>query len=150
MGVDISHGGNAEAEKFVLRILRHDAGIAHAVKFDAPRMREHGNGVFQIGFFQRAACAQNRGGGVAEHFFHHTAHVVVGIELFMHIRHAFVADAGRQRKLEFGQAFIAQAAAEADNCRLAHRGMLGNFGHGRMHKPFGLGQRTFGHFTLCA
>jgi len=148
VGIHISHGGNAETEEFVLCILRHDARIADAVKFHAPRVQQHGDGVFQLRLLQNAALSQNRGGGIAQYFFHHAGHVVVGIQLFMHIRHPFVADAGGQCQFEFRQPFVTQAAAEADDRRLAHRCALGDFGHRSMDKPFGFRQRPFRHFAL--
>ena len=132
----------------MLRVLRHDAGIAHAVKLDAAGMGQHGDGVFQFGFVQEAARTQQGGGGVAQHFCHHTAHIVVGIQFFMYKRHSFAAQSGRQGKFEFRQAFIAQRAAETDDGGLADGGAFGNFGHGGMDEPFRLGQGAFGHFAF--
>ena len=68
----------------------------------------------------------------------------------MNVRHTFVADAGRQSKFEFRQAFVTQAAAETDYCRLTDGRTLGDFRHSGMNEPFRLGQRRFGNFAFCA
>ena len=148
MRVRIRHGGHAEAEKLMLRILRHNARIAHAVKLNAPRVRQHGNRVFQLVFVQTAARAEQCGGGVAQHFFHHVAHVVVGVQFGVHKRQTVLADAGREREFEFGQPLVAQAAAETNHRGLRHLRLLRDFRHRRVHKPFGLRQRAFRHLAL--
>jgi hypothetical protein len=66
----------------------------------------------------------------------------------MHIGQAVVAGGGRQRELELRQAVVTQAAAKADHRGLAHLGAGGDFGHRRLHKPFGLGQHIFADFAF--
>ena len=132
----------------MLRILRHNARIAQAVKLNAPRVRQHGNRVFQFALVQAAPCAQQRGGGVAQHLLHHIAHVVIGVQLGVHKRQTVVADAGRKFQFKFRQPLVAQAAAKANHRRLRHFRPLRNLRHRRVHKPFGLRQRAFRHLAL--
>ena len=148
--VGIGDGGDAEAEEFVLRVLRDDAGIADAVKLDASRVHQERHGAFQLGFVKKAARAQDGGGSIAEHFFHHGGHVVLRVEFFVDKGHALVAHVGGQSDFEFGQPFETHAAAEADHGGLADARAAGDVGHGRVDKPFGVGQRAFGDFALRA
>ena len=79
MRINISNSGHAEAEKFVLRVLGYDAGVADTIKLNASCVHQNGNRVFQLGFFQEAALAQEGGCGIAQYFFNHAAHVVIGV-----------------------------------------------------------------------
>ena len=150
MRIDIGDGGHTEAEEFVLRILGNDAGVADTIKLNASRVHQNSNRVFQLGFFQEATLAQKGGCGIAQYFFDHAAHVVIGVQFFMNVWHTFMTDAGRQSEFELRQAFVTQATAETDYSRLTNGGTLGDFGHCGMNEPFRLGQRRFGNFAFCA
>ena len=79
MRIDIGNGGHTEAEEFVLCILGNDAGVADTIKLNASRVHQNGNRVFQLGFFQETALSQEGGCGIAQYFFDHAAHVVIGV-----------------------------------------------------------------------
>ena len=132
----------------MLRVLGDNARIAHTVKFDTPCAHQHGNRLVQFAFFERAARAEQGGGGVAQHFFHHVAHRVVRIQLFMDECEAGMTDAGGQGQFEFGQAFEFHAAAKPNHRGLGNVGALGNFRHRGVDKPFGFAQYAFGHFAF--
>ena len=112
-------------------------------------MSKHGDSVFEIGLIQKTARTEYRRSSIAQHIFRYIAHIVIAVELLVHKRHALLADIGRERQLEFRQAFVTETAAKTDNRRLADCRFFGNLRHRRMHEPFGFCQRAFGYFALC-
>ncbi|MNV77521.1 hypothetical protein D3C71_1709470 [compost metagenome] len=151
MAVAGGDGRDPQPKELVLRVLRHDAGVADAVELDAfAGLPGGGNGLgraFDGDRAGRVAVLQEGGHGVVHHFHQHVASLVVGIYAAVDEGHAF-AHAARQFELEIGQSVVTDAAAKAHHGGLAHVRAFGQFAHGQAGKGAGVGQHQFGNALL--
>ena len=144
--------GHTQTKELVLRIQRHDAGIASAIKLDALAGLPGGsNGLGRLLNGSRAggiAVLQKCSDGVIHHLDHHIAGFVVTIHTAVDKRHTF-ADAAGQLELEIRQTVIPHAAAKAHHRGLAHMGTGCQFTHRQMRKYTRIRQHQTGHALLC-
>ena len=152
MTVAARNRGDAQAEELVLRILRHDARVAHAVELDAlallPGVRDGLRRTLQRHGAGRVAVLQEGRHGVVHHLHQHITRLVVHVHTAVDEGHA-LAHAASQLELEVGQPVVAHAAAKAHHGGLAHMGALGQLAHGQAGKGAGVGQHQLGHALLC-
>ena len=135
----------------MLRILRHEAGVARAIKLDAlarfPGAGDGLGGAFDGHRAGRVAVLQEGCHRVVHHLHQHIAGLVIGVHAAVDEGHAFAHAAG-QLQLEIGQAVIAHAAAKAHHGGFADLGALGQFAHGQAGKRAGVGQHQPAHALL--
>ncbi|MNV26933.1 hypothetical protein D3C71_1180640 [compost metagenome] len=142
------NGRDAQTEELVLRVLCHDARVAHAVELDAfagfpggcnrlgRTLQRHGAGGI--------AVLQKGRHGVVHHLHQHVAGLVVGVHAAVDEGHAF-AHAACQLELEICQSVIPHAAAKAHHSGLAHVRAFGQFTHGQACKSAWVGQHQPGN-----
>ena len=135
----------------MLRVLRHDARVAHAIELDAA------TGFLGLGQSLRRVLQRKRAGvvavleegghGVVDHLDRDVAGLVVHIHAAVDEGHAF-AHTARKFQFEVRQAVVAHAAAKAHHGGLAHMRAVGQLGHGQVGKSARIGQHQLAHALL--
>ena len=129
--------GDAQSKELVLTVLRHDAGVAGTIEFDAlAGLPGGGDGqcrALECGGAGGIAVLQKGRHGVVHHLDQHIVGLVVGVHTAVNEGHAF-AHAAREFEFEIGEAVITHAAAKTHHRGFAHVGTRGQFTHRQMRK----------------
>ena len=144
-------GSDAQAKELVLRVLRHDARIAHAIKLDAMAFAagigQGRNGMLHRLTCRRIAVAQQSRNGVVNDLHDHVTNFVIVVHRAMHKGHAFIDVAG-QLDFEIGQAVVAHAAAKTHHGGFADLRARSQLADGQERKAPRVGQQEFGDTLL--